>query len=265
MHEKFLKIVLQKLKYFRYSKRTIEVYYHYIEKFLKSTEKYPQHLTGLDFQNYLDSFNFSSGSQQNQVINAIKFLYEKVLDRKYEKVKFERPRSERKLPTVIDEAYLKQRLQKIDNLKHKAILSLAYSAALRVSDIINLRITDINSKRMQIRVVEGKGKKDAYLPLTQNMLKLLREYFKEFRPVEYLFNGQNGSLQYTSGSCNKLVKKYIGEKHHFHELRHSQLTHLMDKGVNQRLIQKLARHSSSKTTEIYTHVSKTTLEKLPLY
>lgn len=265
MYDNFLKIVLQKLKYFRYSKNTIDIYYHYIEKFLKHTNKYPKHLVGSDFQNYLDVFSFSSTSQQNQIINAIKFLYEKILDKKYNKVKFDRPKKERKLPTVIDEIYLKNCLDNIYNLKHKAILSLAYSVALRVSDVINMKIKDIDSKRMQIRIVEGKGKKDAYLPLTQNILNLLRLYFKEFKPKEYLFNGQNNQPQYSAGSCNKLVKKYIGKEHHFHELRHSQLTHLMDKGVNQRLIQKLARHSSSKTTEIYTHVSKSTLEKLPLY
>lgn len=265
MQDKFLRVVLQKLKYYRYANNTINAYYHYIEKFLMFTNKYPQHLTGADFQKYLDSLNFTSTSQQNQIINAVKFLYEKVLGRKYEKVKFDRPRSSQKLPTVIDEEVLKNCLSNISNLKHKAILSLAYSVALRVSDVINLQIKDIDSKRMQIRIVSGKGDKDAYLPLTNNILNLLRAYYKKFKPKKYLFNGPVRGEKYSATSCNKLVKKYVGEEHRFHELRHSQLTHLMDKGVNQRLIQKLARHTSSKTTELYTQVSKASLEKLPLY
>jgi len=263
-HDRFLRIVNQKLKYFRYSKRTIEIYLHYIEKFLVTVNEYPQHLTGNHFQTYLDNYNFSSGSQQNQIINAIKFLYEKVLDRKYGKVRFDRPKTELFLPDIIDETYLKECICKISNLKHKCIISLAYSDALRVSDIVNLKITDIDSKRMQIKVVKGKGNKDAYVPLTQNVLDLLRIYYKQYRPKEYLFEGQK-SPQYSANSCNKIVKKYIGEKYHFHSLRHSSLTHLMDKGVNQRLIQKLARHQNGSTTERYTHVSKQSLENLPLY
>lgn len=263
MYDKNLDIYIKKLKYFNYSENTISVYSHYWLKFLETTNKYPVHITANDFTIFLNACVFTSISQQNQIINSLKFGYVKVLNKKYNKIDFERPRKEHKLPNVIDETYLKNCLNKIKNAKHKALLSLAYSDGLRVSDIVNLKISSIDSKRMQIKIVEGKGKKDAYLPLTKYLLGLLRKYFIEYKPKEYLFNGQN-AVQYTAGSCNALIHKYIGKQYTFHSLRHSCATHLMDKGVNQRLIQKLLRHASSKTTEKYTHVSKTALENLPI-
>ena len=116
---------------------------------------------------------------------------------------------------------------------------------------------------MIINIKNGKGKKDRIVPLSETLLFLLREYFKEYRPTEYLFNGQN-SLQYSSGSCNQIVKKYLGKDYHFHLLRHSCFTHLLENGTDLRIIQKLAGHSSSKTTEIYTHVSTNILNKINL-
>ena len=134
---------------------------------------------------------------------------------------------------------------------------------MRVSEIINLKICDIDSKRMIININQAKGKKDRIVPLTIAILQLLREYYKEYKPKEYLFNGQNNS-RYSSTSCNKIVKKYLGEDYHFHLLRHSCFTNLTEQNVDIRTIQKLAGHSSTKTTEIYTHVSKNRLQSLPL-
>jgi integrase/recombinase XerD len=262
-YSKILKIYKQKLKYFNYSVNTIKIYLHYFEKFLIFTNKYSQHLVSKDFQNYLGNFKFSSISQQNQVINAIKFGYEKVLDKKYSKIDFKRPKKEKSLPQVIDKDYLLSKIEEIKNLKHKVIISLGYSVGLRVSEVINLKIKDIDSKRMVINIRQSKGRKDRVVPLSESILDLLREYYKDFKPKEYLFNGQN-SLRYSATSCNKIVKKYLGGKYHFHLLRHSCFTNLTDQGVDLRVIQKLAGHSSSKTTEIYTHVSTQLLNKLPL-
>lgn len=252
-----------KLLYFNYSERTIEMYCHYLIKFLEHTGKYPQHLTSNDFQIYLSNYNFSSTSQQNLIINSIKFYYEKILKRKYDKIDFERPRKVKHLPQVIDKDFLLDRISKIENLKHKAIISLGFSVGLRVSEVINLKVVDIDSKRMIINIRQAKGKKDRIVPLSDNILKLLREYFKQYRPNQYLFNGQN-SLQYSSESCNQIVKKYLGKQYHFHLLRHSSFTALLESGTDLRIIQKLAGHSSSKTTEIYTHVSTQILSKINL-
>lgn len=258
-----LEIVNQKLKYLNYAENTIKMYLYYTEEFLVHTNKNYQHLTSNDFQSYLDSYTFTSISKQNQVISSIKFLYEKVLNKKYTKINFTRPRSEKRLPRVIDRDFLLHRISNIENLKHKAILSLGYSVGLRVSEVINLKITDIDSSRMIITVNAAKGKKDRIVPLSKNMLELLRAYFKTHKPVIYLFNGQN-SVHYSATSCNKLVKKYLGEENHFHLLRHSCFTTLLENGTDLRIIQKLAGHNSSKTTEIYTHVSTQILSKINL-
>jgi integrase/recombinase XerD len=261
--EEFLKICNKKLKYFNYSDRSIEMYIHYISKFIDSVDKYHQHIVSKDFQEYLNNYEFSSISQQNQIINAIKFLYEKILNKKYDKIDFERPRSEKKLPKIIDKEFLLSKINNIKNLKHKSILSLTFSVGLRVSEVINLKIKDIDSTRMLINIKNGKGKKDRILPLSKTILKLLRKYYLEFKPKEYLFNGQF-SNKYSAGSCNKLVKNYIGEDYHFHLLRHSCFTSLLESGVDIRIIQKIAGHSSSKTTEIYTHVSNNLISKIQL-
>ncbi|MDZ4127769.1 MAG: tyrosine-type recombinase/integrase, partial [Hydrogenophaga sp.] len=146
---------------------------------------------------------------------------------------------------------------------HKAILSVAFSVGLRVSEVVNLKITDIDSKRMIINVRKSKGNKDRIVPLSPSILALLREYFKQYRPVEYLFNGQN-SPKYSVESCNKIVKNHLGDEYHFHLLRHSCFTSLLEAGTDLRIIQKVAGHASSKTTEIYTHVSTNVLSQINL-
>jgi site-specific recombinase XerD len=134
---------------------------------------------------------------------------------------------------------------------------------LRVSEICNLKISDIDSKRMLIHVKNAKGRKDRIVPLSVNILELLRSYFREYKPNVYLFNGQS-SPQYSHRSCNQIVKKYIGEDYHFHLLRHSSFTALLESGTDLRIIQQIAGHSSSKTTEIYTHVSNNLLSQIQL-
>lgn len=252
-----------KLKYLNYADRTIEVYMHYINRFLNEIDVAPTKLNSNHFQSYLDRFQFTSVSQQNQIINAIRFLYKFGLNITYDKVSFDRPKKNRKLPAVISKTHMLKSIDSIKNLKHKAIISIAYSVGLRVSEVINLKISDIDSDRMVINIKQSKGKKDRLLPLSEGMLSLLRDYYKSYKPKIYLFNGQN-SLKYTPSSCNNLVKKYIGKQYHFHLLRHSCFTNLVDENVNLRVIQKIAGHSSSRTTEIYTHVSSNTIKNVPL-
>lgn len=183
IHIEFLKIYKQKLKYFNYSPRTIEIYCHYVGKFLDSVGKYHQHLVSADFQNYLNGFRFSSVAQQNQVINAIKFLYDKVLNKKYDKVSFERPRKEQHLPQIIDKQFLISHISEIKNLKHRAILSLAYSVGLRVSEVINLKITDIDSARMIINIRQAKGRKDRIgANDTLNLLGIQTKFYRYVWP-----------------------------------------------------------------------------------
>ena len=259
----YYEISIEKMKYLGYSKHTLKIYGYYIKEFLDGVNISPTRLQSLDFQNYLNVYNFKSNSQQNQVISSIKFLYSKVLNKKYKLVDFKRPLKEKKLPQIIDTEYLLKQISKIKNIKHKSIISLAFSVGLRVSEVINLKIEDIDSKRMIININNAKGRKDRIVPLSENILILLREYFTEYRPKIYLFNGQK-KPQYSSTSCNKIVKKYLGKQYHFHQLRHSCFTSLLECGTDIRIIQKLAGHNSSKTTEIYTHVSTNLLNKINL-
>jgi len=264
LNQKIIKICEEKFIYLNYSPRTKDNYMSHIRDFLNTlNDKQIIHCSSKDFQFYLDNYKFTSVSQQNQIINAIRFLYKFGLDKKYDKVSFKRPKSEKKLPQVIDHNHIITQLNKIENLKHKSLLSLAYSVGLRVSEVINLKIEDIDSKRMLIHIKNAKGRKDRIVPLSENMLTLLRNYFKQYHPVKYLFNGQN-SPKYSSSSCNAIVKKYLGEKYHIHQLRHSCFTNLLETGVDLRIIQKIAGHSNVKTTEIYTHVSNQLLSKINL-
>jgi integrase/recombinase XerD len=259
----YYEICKQKLKYLNYSERTINTYLSYIQKFLMNVNVEPSRLNSNDFQSYLDNYSFTSVSQQNQIINAIRFLYKFGLNKKYDKVSFKRPKSEKKLPQVIDTKFILDQLSKIENIKHKTILTLTFSVGLRVSEIINIKIEDIDSKRMIIHIKNAKGRKDRLVPLSQNVLELLRKYYLEYKPVEYMFNGQN-SNQYSIKSCQNIFKKYIDPNGHIHTLRHSCFTNLLENGVDLRIIQKIAGHSSSKTTEIYTHVSNQLLKKINL-
>ncbi len=237
---------------------------YYIIQFLNSIgDRQIIHLNSKEFQTYLDNYNFTSVSQQNQVINAIRFFYKFVLGKKYNKVSFKRPKKEKNLPRVIDGELIKNRLSEISNLKHRAILTLTYSVGLRVSEIVNLKIGDINSRRMLIHIKNTKGRKDRVVPLSNYVLDLLRDYYKEYRTKFYLFNGQN-SPQYSVSSCQKIYKRYIDQNSSIHTLRHSSFTNLLEGGTDLRVIQKIAGHSSSKTTEIYTHVSNQMLSKVNL-
>ena len=259
-----LEIFENKLRVKNYSERTIKMYVHYSELFLKNSKRETYSLTLKDLEVYLYNFKYTSISQQNQIINSLKLFYRYILNKQDIHLnKFERPRSEKKLPQIIEKEFLLDKIHEIANLKHKSIISLAYSVGLRVSEVINLKIEDIDSKRMIIIIKNAKGKKDRITPLSQNILELLRTYFKAFKPKIYLFNGQNSS-QYSSGSCNQIAKKYLGKQYHFHLLRHSCFTTLLESGTDLRIIQKLAGHNSSKTTEIYTHVSTVLLNKIQL-
>ena len=262
---KILKNFKQKLRYKNYSENTISIYSHYLEKFLLyNNVKDPYQVTTKQIVNFLESYRFSSISQQNQYIGSLKVFARFILSKKdIHLTKIERPKKEKSLPKVVDKKFLLDKIKNIKNLKHKTIMSLAYSTGMRVSEVCNLKIEDVDSKRMIINIVQAKGRKDRVVPLSQNILELLRNYVKEYRPKIHLFNGQNSS-KYSHTSCNKIVKKYLGSQYHFHQLRHSCFTSLLESGTDLRVIQKIAGHSSSKTTEVYTHVSTQLLSKVQL-
>lgn len=220
----------------------------------------------------IESFNYDfivkankSISYQNQCINGIKkYLEYKGVE--VDKIDLKRPKREKKLPTVLSVEEVKQLLEATRNIKHKTLLSLIYSAGLRIGEVISLKVSDIDSNRMLIHIRSAKGKKDRYTLLSKSFLDLLRAYYKEYKPKEYLFEGQNNK-QYTSTSAQKVLKRAVekvGLKKRItlHTLRHSFATHLLENGTDIRYIQELLGHNSPKTTMIYTHVTEMSIRKI---
>jgi integrase/recombinase XerD len=200
-------------------------------------------------------------------LNALKFYFEQVLGR--DKFLWEIPRPKRPilLPKVISEEKILAGLLNIKNLKHQALLFTAYSAGLRISEVVALKISDIDSDRMQIRVEAAKGKKDRMVTLASATLQLLRSYVREYRPTHYLFEGQNTTEPYSTRSANKVFHRVfeklgLPKTISFHSLRHSYATHLLENGTDIKYIQELLGHSDIRTTLRYTHVSQKELGKI---
>lgn len=269
----------EKLYELRYSKHTIDSYTDLFEEFINYYENTPiediTEIMIIDFLQYLVTVRCVSSSYQNQSINAIKFYYERVMGGSRKMYYIERPREEKFLPEVLSEEEVIAIINATENLKHKAILITIYSAGLRISELINLKIKDIDSQRMQIRVEQAKGKKDRYTVLGNTTLEILRKYVSQYKPAYWLFEGSS-SRQYSVSSVKKTLKTSLektGIKKHVtvHTLRHSFATHLLEAGTDIRYIQSLLGHENTKTTEIYTHITtkgfdqiKSPLDKLKI-
>lgn len=252
-----------KLKELRYSERTIVSYKSCFEEFINYYHDYEidqiDETMIVNFLRYLVTERKVSISYQNQSINAIKFYFEHVLRGQRMVYRIDRPQADKLLPVVLSEEEVAAILNATPNLKHKAILMTIYSAGLRVGEAVRLRINDIDSKRMQIRVVQSKGRKDRYTLLSKKTLEILRSYYVPYRPQKWLFEGPDGG-PYSDSSIQTILRasvKRAGIKKRVtvHTLRHSFATHLLENGVDLRYIQSLLGHSSSTTTEIYTHVT----------
>ena len=199
-------------------------------------------------------------------INALKFYYEKVLRREKVFIEIPRPKKHATLPKVFSQTDIRKIFEVTKNLKHNTMLKLCYGLGLRVSEIINLKINDIDSKSMQVFIERAKGKKDRYANLPQSILEQLREYFIEYRPKEYLFEGQYGG-QYSIRSAQEVFKNAlrnskINKPLGIHSLRHSFATHLLEQGTDIRFIQELLGHKDIKTTLLYTHISDKNIRKI---
>jgi integrase/recombinase XerD len=234
------------------SQQTIKCYLREIELFLQ--DKNPYHINMDDINVYLINFENSSRSKQNQVIASLKCLYLNILERKNWKFKFVRSKKKEYLPTLMSKEEIKLKLENILNIKHKAICSVMYGCGLRLSEVINLKIEHILKGQNLIKVVQGKGSKDRFIPISENLLQLLRKYFIEYKPELYLFKGQNFP-QYSEGSIQKIVKKYFGNQFHPHILRHCYATHLYEQKVDLNKIQKLLGHKDIRSTQIYTKLA----------
>ncbi|MDE3236369.1 MAG: tyrosine-type recombinase/integrase [Bacteroidota bacterium] len=264
-----LKDFLHHLQLKKYSASTIKTYQYEFLQLLYALKQIPAHsLTDKHIKRYM-VWCVEQGYKENTLhsrMNALKFYYEQVLRR--EKVFFEIPRPKKPilLPKVLGESELGKMFKAVHNLKHKAILFTAYSAGLRVSEVVKLKIRDIDSSRMQIRIEQAKGKKDRYVNLSILLLDILRAYLKacEVKPVTYIFEGDVPGQAYSIRSAQLIFhqakeKAGIVKDVGFHSLRHSFATHMLEKGIDIRYIKDLLGHFSIKTTERYLHVKKESL------
>lgn len=254
----------------RYSEKTIETYADALRAFFTfCNTKALKDITNEDviaFNNeHILKHHFST-SYQNQIVNALKLFFKIVEEKSIEIEKIYRPKREKKLPKVLSKTEVFQIINATENLKHKTLLALIYSAGLRISEALNMKLKDIDSQRMLIHVKNAKGKKDRYTLLSEKVLLLLREYYTIYQPKEYVFNGQFEN-KYSSRSAQLVLKNAaqkagIQKEISLHTLRHSFATHLLENGTDLRYIQDLLGHSSPKTTMIYTHVSNDQLKKI---
>jgi integrase/recombinase XerD len=247
-----------------YSPKTIKNYLICVSNFAKHYNKSLDLLGDDEIRNYL---HYCITERQlcegtvNYTHSALKFFYTKTLDRAWKTEKLVRAKEPRRLPVVLSQAEVKAILEAADNLKHKAILSTIYGAGLRLSEAAMLNVTDVDSKNMQIIIREGKGKKDRYSLLSENNLKLLREYWKRYKPKTALFPGMfpneyisPRTIQKVFGEAKNIAK--IKKDATVHTLRHSFATHLLEAGTDICYIQRLLGHTSLQTTTIYLHLRR---------
>ncbi len=255
----------------RYCDSTIKTYTEALNTFLIFFYTKPiaaiTHDDVIAFNNDYIMKNHLSASYQNQVVNAIKLFFKTVELRKMNIDLIHRPKKEKTLPNVLSKQEVKEILEASSNIKHKAMLSLIYSCGLRRSELLNLKLQDIDSKRNLVIIRQAKGRKDRIVPLSQKMLFLLRSYYKAYLPKVWLFEGQDKNMPYDERSLASVLKRAlekttINKPVTLHWLRHSYATHVLEAGTDLRYIQELLGHKHSKTTEIYTHVSTKSIQNI---
>ncbi|MCA6438200.1 MAG: site-specific integrase [Bacteroidetes bacterium] len=255
----------------RYSEQTIHTYVGAITVFLNYYADVPiEELTNTHVINFNHSYvikNKLSVSYQNQISGAIKLFFSTVEDKKMVTEKIHRPKKEQRLPKVMSKEEVKLILTAKHNLKHKTMLSLIYSCGLRCGELLNLMLKDVDSKRHFLNIIQAKGHKDRLVPLSEKTITMLRDYYQVYKPKRWLFEGQVTGEPYDARSLQQVLKQAlrlanINKPYTLHCLRHSYATHLLEGGTDLRYIQELLGHKSSRTTEIYTHVSRSSLQKI---
>lgn len=253
-----------------FSLKTQQSYLRHVVAFSKYYQKSPEILGTEEIKDYLHHLiaekNLSK-SYVNQAYSGLKLLYETTLNKQWDMKKIPRTKKEQKLPQVLSQKEVKSILASVRNLKHKAILTTIYAAGLRVGEVVNLKISDIDSPNMQIRVRQGKGGKDRLTLLSEGNLIILRDYFKYFRPIDWLFPGVDKDKPLSTRSVERIMDMAvenagITKPVTVHTLRHSFATHLLESGVDIYYIQRLLGHSNIKSTSIYLHMTNMKLKNI---
>jgi site-specific recombinase XerD len=261
---------IEDLRLKNFSSGTIKVYVHAVAKFARHFGRSPDTLTAEDVRAYLVHLIERGLSRSSCVVvrNALRHLYTDTLGRPECLQAVPRSKRERRLPVVLSREEVQRLFATVTNLKQKALFMVAYDAGLRLSELLNLRVDDIDSGRMVILIRQGKGKKDRYARLTPGLLNLLRKYWHKYRPQTWLFPGASIDKRYDMATPGHLLKKVcrkagISKRVSMHTLRHSFATHLLEAGTNLRVIQQMLGHEKIQTTCLYTHISLEELRQAP--
>jgi len=242
---------------------TQRVYLGWVKDFVRFHMRPPDKL-GLEdvhrYQLHLTEEREVSPATLNVAVAALRFFYRVTLDVEWDIERVPYQKRGRRLPEILSREEVRRLLGEARNLKHRCLLSTTYAGGLRVSEAVSLRISDVDSQRMVLRIDQGKGRKDRYTMLSETLLGVLREYWKSYHPRHWLFPGQLPGRHLTEASLQRAfgkAKKAAGITKHVtvHSLRHSFATHLLESGTNIRVIQRLLGHRSLRSTEVYTHVA----------
>lgn len=255
----------------RYSSSTVKTYSEALRSFLLFyNDVAVEEITNEDIVRYNNDYiikNKLSSSFQNQIVNAIKLFFKNLIHKKLDLDLIHRPKRAFVLPNVLSKEEVKKILMACQNIKHKAMLSLIYSCGLRRGELLHLKLNDIDSLRKLVIIRQAKGKKDRVAPLSIKILELLRAYYQQYLPVSWLFEGQMKNTPYDERSIANVLKQALAKSKitkpvTLHWLRHSYATHLLEAGTDLRYIQEMLGHKSSRTTEIYTHVSTKNIQNI---
>lgn len=249
------------------SQNTRNVYKSCVKTFLFRFKNYeqPKSIPTQDIKNWL--LEAKTINTRKHRLGAVKSFYELTvgMPNKIDRIPY--PRSEKKLPIVLSQEEVQRMFDVCENLKHRVILALLYSTGIRSGELINLKWSNIDRLRMIINIVKAKGNKDRQVGLSKSIIPLLEHYYREYKPKEYILNGQGDRLQYSKKSVGEVMKQLaekanINKNVYTHLMRHNCFTHMVENGVDINLIQRIAGHSSVKTTAIYTHISHNIISKI---
>lgn len=264
-----LKEFLEWMEQKRYRDSTIHSYLSYLLQFFSTSQKEWHSITEKDIHEYNYLYFIKKGlgySSQNQWINAVKGFCSIVRPELALRDELLRPKRGKRIPKVLSRKKVQTLLSAPMNIKHRALLCLIYSSGLRIGEALSLKLADIDGTRMLIHIRSGKGNKDRMVPLSEEALKVLRRYWRAYRPKQHLFEGRDGGV-YSHSSARQVFKRALRQagiqgQYRLHDLRHAYATHLLDAGCDLRFIQEILGHASPKTTMIYTHVSRQRLASI---
>lgn len=264
--EKYIELYSRDLNLKNYSKNTIDNYKSQVNCFLnyfKCVANKPTEISEEKIKDWLLKTN--SINARKHRLSALKLFYKVTISQPFKFKNIEYPRADKKLPIVLSVQEIKNMFLSCNNLKHKAVLAVLYSCGLRISEVINLKWEHIDRSNGIINIIQAKGRKDRQVPLSNDLIKILTDYYYQYKSKEYVFNGQF-DLKYSEKSINEVLKSLaiksgIKKKVHAHLIRHSHATHLLECGTDISIIQKILGHNSPKTTQIYTHISSQLLNR----